>query len=215
MNQGVAGILCLAAIASLSERVVAQEEGPSSEQALKLLKEGNARFVADQLREAVPPSHQRLATAKKQRPIAIVLACADSRAAPEYIFDKGIGVLFVIRVAGNVGGPDVYASMEYAAAVLGAPLIVVMGHTNCGAVDAVVKEKELPTNNLKGLVRLVRTGKNPEDLNAAIRHNVIAQAELVGKRSPLLKEFVETKRVRIVPALYDLKNGQVTWIENE
>ena len=128
---------------------------------MKRLKEGNARFVADKLKEATPPSRQRLATAEKQKPIAIILTCADSRAAPEYIFDKGIGVLFVVRVAGNVGGPEVYASMEYAAAVLKAPLVVVLGHSNCGAVEAVVKGKDLPTEHLKNLTRLIQTGDDP------------------------------------------------------
>jgi len=161
----------------------------------------------------VPPSRQRLATAEKQKPIAIILTCADSRAAPEYIFDKGIGGLFVIRVAGNVGGPDVYASMEYAAAVLKVPLVVVLGHSNCGAVDAVTKVKELPTEHLRNLIRLVRIGDNPKDLDAAILNNVLAQTELVTKQSSLLKEFVSTGRIRIVPAVYDLKSGEVRWLE--
>lgn len=193
----------------------AQENGPTPDEALKRLKEGNIRFVADQLKEAKPPSRQRQATAEKQRPIAIILTCADSRTAPEYIFDKGLGVLFVIRVAGNVGGSEVYASMEYAAGVLKAPLVVVLGHSSCGAVEAVMKGKDLPTEHLTNLVRLIRPGDNPKNLDAAIRNNVLAQTEQVTKQSSLLKDFASSGRLKIVPAVYDLKSGEVRWLERK
>lgn len=209
------GVASYLALASLPCPCWGQDPELTPEDALKRLKEGNARFVADELKEAKPPSRQRLATAEKQTPIAIILTCADSRTAPEYIFDKGIGVLFVVRVAGNVGGPEVYASMEYAAAVLKSPLVVVLGHSNCGAVDAVLKEKDLPTDNLKNLAKLVRLGNNPKDLDAAIANNVLAQTELVSKQSPLLKDFAATGRMRIVPAVYDLKTGEVRWLETK
>lgn len=189
------------------------QAGPTPDEALRRLKEGNARFVADTLKEAIPPSRQRLATAERQKPIAVILTCADSRAAPEYIFDKGIGVLFVVRVAGNVGGPEVYASMEYAVAVLKAPLIIVMGHTSCGAVEAVVKDKDLPTGNLRNLIKLIKTGNSPKNLDAAIRNNVLAQTRQVTKESTLLEEFASTGRIKIVPAIYDLKSGEVIWLE--
>jgi carbonic anhydrase len=207
------GFIQYLALAAFLAQSSAQEAGPTSDEALMRLKEGNARFVADKLKEATPPSRQRLATAEKQRPIAIVLTCADSRAAPEYVFDKGIGVLFVVRVAGHVGGPEVYASMEYAVAVLKAPLVVVLGHSNCGAVEAVVKEKALPTEHLKNLARLIQTGDNPKDLDDAIRNNVLAQTEQVTKQSALLKEFASTGRIKIVPAFYDLKSGKVHWLQ--
>ena len=193
----------------------AQDAAPTPDEALKRLKEGNARFVSDMLREAIPPSRQRLATAAKQQPIAIVLTCADSRAAPEFIFDKGIGGVFVVRVAGNVGGPEVYASIEYAAAVLKAPLVVVLGHSHCGAVEAVVDAKNLPTEHLRNLARLIDTGKNPKDLDAAIENNVLAQTELVAKQSGLLKDFAASGRIRIVPAVYDLKTGEVRWLKTK
>jgi carbonic anhydrase len=209
----ISGLASYLALAAFLPQSGAQEAGPTPDEALRRLREGNARFVADQLQEATPPSRQRLATAEKQRPIAIVLTCADSRAAPEYIFDKGIGVLFVVRVAGNVGGPEVYASMEYAAAVLKAPLIVVLGHTSCGAVEAVTKAKELPTEHLENLVSLIQTGDDPQDLDDAIRNNVLAQTEQVTQQSELLKEFVATGRIKIVPAIYNLSSGEVDWLE--
>jgi carbonic anhydrase len=215
MRNLAASLIIFLTLASLAARGSAQEPGLTSDQVLARLKQGNARFVVDKLLEATPPSRQRKATAEKQRPIAIILTCADSRAAPEYIFDKGIGVLFVIRVAGNVGGDEVYASMEYAAAVLETPLVVVLGHTNCGAVKAVVKDKDLPTDHLKNLAKLIQVGDGTKDLDAAIRNNVLAQTELVTKQSALLKDFAASGRIKIVPAIYDLKSGKVSWLDSQ
>jgi carbonic anhydrase len=209
----ILGLTSFFALVAFPAQGFAQQDGPTPDQALKRLKEGNARFAADNLKEAKPPSRQRQATAEKQKPIAIILTCADSRTAPEYIFDKGLGDLFVVRVAGNVGGPEVYASMEYAAGVLRAPLVVVLGHSNCGAVDAVMKGKDLPTEHLKNLIGLIRTGDKPRDLDAAIRNNVLDQTELVTRQSSLLKEFASTGRIKIVPAVYDLKSGEVRWLK--
>jgi len=213
MSTRFAGFVAILFLGFLSRHCPAQEAIPSPEEALKRLKEGNTRFVADKLKEAEAPSRQRLATADKQKPIAAILACADSRAAPEYVFDKGIGVLFVIRVAGNVGGPEVYASMEYAVAVLQTPLVVVLGHSNCGAVDAAIKAKDLPSDNLKNLVKLIQIGDKPKDLDVAIRTNVLAQVEQITKQSTILRDFAANGRIKIVGAVQDLKTGEVTWLE--
>jgi len=195
-----------------------REASPTPDEALKRLKEGNARFVADMSKEAELGSKKRIELAQGQRPIAVVLTCADSRAAPEIVFDKGLGVLFVVRVAGNVGGPEVYASIEYAIAELETPLIVVLGHTNCGAVAAALKGKEQPSDNLKQLVSLVHTGGDlPKDkdaaLDAAVRNNVRHQTQLLTKRSKIIQDFADSGRVKIVPAVYDLKTGVVNWLE--
>ncbi len=194
------------------------DAGPTADEALKRLKEGNARFVADMPKEAEVGSKKRIELAEGQRPIAVVLTCADSRAAPEIIFDKGLGVLFVIRVAGNVGGPEVYASIEYALAELKTPLIVVLGHTSCGAVGAALKGKEQPSDNLKQLVGLIYTGDDlPKDkdaaLDTAVRNNVQQQTRLLTKQSKIIQDFTESGRVKIVPAVYDLKTGVVNWLE--
>src|SRR5260370_30230192 len=147
----------------------AADGGPTADEALKRRKEGNARFGADMPKEAEVGSKKRIELAQGQRPIAVVLTCADSRAAPEIVFDKGLGVLFVIRVAGNVGGPEVYASIEYALAELKTPLIVVLGHASCGAVGAALKGKEQPSENLKQLVALIHTGDDlPKGKEAAL-----------------------------------------------
>jgi carbonic anhydrase len=190
----------------------------TADEALKRLKEGNARFVADMPKEAEVGSKKQIELAQGQRPIAVVLTYADSRAAPEIIFDKGLGVLFVIRVAGNVGGPEVYTSIEYALAELKTPLIVVLGHTSCGAVGAALKGKEQPSDNLKQLVGLIYTGDDlPKDkdaaLDTAVRNNVQQQTRLLTKQSKIIQEFADSGRVKIVPAVYDLKTGVVNWLE--
>ena len=151
-------------------------------------------------------------------PIAVILTCSDSRAAPEIIFDKRLGMLFVIRVAGNVTGPEVYGSIEYALAVLKTPLVVVLGHTKCGAVEAALKAEDQPSNNLKQLISLIYTGKDlPKDkkaaLVAAIRNNVLYQTELLTKKSAIIRDFTTSGRVRIVPVIYDLSTGEVNWLE--
>jgi carbonic anhydrase len=187
------------------------QEAVTPDEALKRLKEGNTRFVADKLQEAQPPTQQRLATAPKQRPIAVILTCADSRLAPEFIFDKGIGVLFVMRVAGNVTGPEMNASAEYAAAVLNVPLVVVLGHSGCGAVETAVQDKPLPSDNLKKLIGQIDTGGS-KDLDAAIRANVLRQTALLTQQSKILKDFDASGRIKVVPAVYDLKTGEVQWL---
>jgi carbonic anhydrase len=196
---------------------VTEQAVPGADQALRRLKEGNARFVADMPKEAELGSKKRIELSQGQRPIAVVLTCADSRAAPEIIFDKGLGVLFVIRVAGNVGGPEVYASIEYALAELKTPLIVVLGHTSCGAVGAALKGKEQPSDNLKHLISLIHTGDLPVDkdaaLDTAIRNNVLYQTQLLIGRSTIIQDFASSGRVKIVPAVYDLKTGVVNWLE--
>ena len=196
----------------------AQEAGLSPDEALKLLKEGNTRFVRDMPKEAELGSKRRIELAQGQKPIAVILTCSDSRAAPEIIFDKRLGMLFVIRVAGNVTGPEVYGSIEYALAVLKTPLVVVLGHTKCGAVEAALKAEDQPSNNLKQLISLIYTGKDlPRDkkaaLVAAIRNNVLYQTELLTKKSAIIRDFTTSGRVRIVPAIYDLSTGEVNCLE--
>src|SRR5437764_668376 len=150
-----AAVLALSNCVVFSSRAGAAEDqsmpspGITPDAALMRMKEGNSRFVAGMLQEADISSKKRIELSEGQRPIAVVLTCSDSRAAPEIVFDKGLGVLFVIRVAGNVGGPAVYASIEYAIAELKTPLVVVLGHTSCGAVGAALKGKDQPSDNLK------------------------------------------------------------------
>ena len=215
---GLAGMLGWRLPADEPTKEKPPETVPTSEEALKRLKEGNARFVSDMPKEAEVGSKKRIELSQGQRPIAVILTCADSRAAPEIVFDKGLGVLFVIRVAGNVTGPEVYASIEYALAELKTPLIVVLGHTSCGAVGAALKGKEQPSDNLKQLISLIHTGDDlPKDkdaaLDAAIRNNVYHQTQLLTTKSKIIKDFADNGKVKIVPAVYDLKTGVVHWPE--
>jgi carbonic anhydrase len=215
---GLAGILGLRLQADEPTKQKPEEAVPTPDEALKRLKEGNARFVADMPKDAEVGSKKRIELSQGQKPIAVILTCADSRAAPEIVFDKGLGVLFVIRVAGNVTGPEVYASIEYALAELKTPLIVVLGHTSCGAVGAALKGKEQPSDNLKQLISLIHTGDDlPKDkdaaLDVAVRNNVQYQTQLLTQKSKIIQDFADSGKVKIVPAVYDLKTGVVHWLE--
>src|SRR5205085_10520354 len=133
-----------------------------------LLKEGNGRFAAGKLAVKDVGAQRRATLAKGQHPFAVVLACADSRVPPELVFDQGLGELFVLRVAGNLADPFVLGSIEYAVEHLHTPLIVVLGHENCGAVAAALTKAAFP-GNLGTLVKEVHVGKNlPMERAAAL-----------------------------------------------
>jgi carbonic anhydrase len=134
--------------------------------------------------------------AKGQKPIATVIACADSRVSPELIFNKGLGELFVLRVAGNVSvdAHAIVGSAEYAVAHLKVPLVVVVGHANCGAVKA-------------------RQVGNQLNLVGAVRNNVIFQSDQMLLESELIRQFVTSGRIMVVPALYSLNTGEVTFMD--
>jgi carbonic anhydrase len=200
--------------------VVAQEKPAlTAEQAWEQLKKGNEKYVAD---KSVAPdlgAERRRELEKGQQPFAIVLTCADSRVAPEFIFNQGLGDIFVLRVAGNIADPFVLGSMEYAVEHLHSPLIVVLGHSKCGAVDAALGEHK-PSGNLGKLIEEVHVGQDlPKEkaasLEAAIKNNVRHQAELLTKKSEVVKEFVDHKKVRIVSGVYDLATGKVEWLEKK
>jgi carbonic anhydrase len=187
-------------------------------QALAKLKEGNARFVAHQLKHPDETIRRREELRESQHPFAIVLGCADSRAAPELIFDQGLGDLFTVRVAGNVSNPEVLGSIEYAVEHLEVPLIVVLGHERCGAVtaarDASVSGAEAP-GHLKSLVEDIRpaiaAAGGPSDLDAIVWANVrLVTAELLASE-PFLKERVQAGKLQIIGARYDLDTGAVAF----
>ncbi len=196
-----------------------EKSAVTAEQAWERLKNGNEKFVADQSLPPMLGAERRQEVAKGQRPFAIVLACADSRVAPEYIFNQGLGDIFVLRVAGNIADPYVLGSMEYALEHLHSPLIVVLGHSKCGAVDAAIGENK-PAGNLGKLIDEVHVGKDlpldkPAALDAAIANNVRHQAELLTKRSDVVKEFLEHKKLRIVSGVYSLATGKVEWLNEK
>jgi len=191
----------------------------TAEQAWERLKKGNEKFVADKSATLDLGAERRRELVKGQHPFAIVLTCADSRVPPEYIFNQGLGDIFVLRVAGNIADPFVLGSMEYALEHLHAPLVVVLGHTQCGAVEAALGEHK-PAGNLGKLIEDVYVGQDlPKEraaaLRTAIQNNVRHHADLLSKRSEVVKEFVEHKKARIVSGVYSLSTGKVEWLERD
>jgi carbonic anhydrase len=211
----VAILVVLAPIAGSSPGQDAAK--PTADGALKLLKEGNARFAEDKPAAKDIGAKRRQELAKGQHPFAVVLTCADSRVAPELLFDQGLGDLFVLRVAGNLTDPLILGSIEYAVEHLHTPLIVVLGHENCGAVAAALTKVEFP-GNLGKLVKEVHVGKDlPMERSAAlplaVKNNAVHAAAQLTQRSELLKEEVAHKKVKIVSGVYMLGSGKVEWVK--
>ena len=189
----------------------------SPDAALKRLQEGNARYV-EGLARRHDFKHERGALVGGQNPYAAILSCADSRIAPEYAFDSGRGDLFVCRVAGNFADEDMIASMEYAVAVLAVPLILVLGHEGCGAVDATIKslkdDKELP-GHMPSLVEAIAPAvkavskQGGDTLGNAIRQNVIDNVAKLKSTTPLLSAAVEQGKLKVVGGIYRLGDGKV------
>jgi carbonic anhydrase len=188
---------------------------------MALLKEGNARHVDGQPQHPNQETDRRAALAKNgQEPLATVIACSDSRVPVEQLFDRGAGDIFVIRVAGNVAGVSEMASIEYGVAHLGTPVLVVMGHTKCGAVTAVVKGAELH-GHLAALAQLIKPAAHkalgeaasPEDaVPIAIQFNVWQQIETLLTESDEIRDAVKSGRTQIVGAVYDIASGKVAWL---
>jgi carbonic anhydrase len=189
--------------------------------ALKRIMDGNARYASNQP-TVKDYSAGRAARATAQYPIAAILSCADSRVAPELVFDQAPGDLFVTRVAGNYMSLDILASLEYGVAVLNAPLILVLGHSNCGAISAVVKnekkEEALP-GHIYLLVDAVRPGVaealkegGSDVLENAIVANVKHNVTRLRRAQPVLAKYVTDGKLNIVGAVYDLATGQVKMV---
>ena len=189
--------------------------------ALAALKAGNKRFLSGKPREDYNKMERVTATASHQYPVAGVFACADSRTPPEAIFDLGIGELFVCRVAGVASGVNDDASLEYGTAVLGAPLIVVMGHNGCGAMKAAIANKPLP-GSLPHLIAQIRPAvkraeaADPKSggatfLASATREQVRGEMRHL-MESPVIREQVRSGKLRIAGAIYDITDGTVTWL---
>ena len=202
----------------LAERAAAQAAiTPAG--VLELLRQGNERFVrgAPQRRDML---HDQLATAAGQYPKAIVLSCIDSRAPAEFVLDIGIGDLFNARVAGNVANADNVGSMEYACKVVGAKLVLVMGHSSCGAVKSACDDVRL--GNITGLLEQIRpaveavqdvpgarSSKNVPFVEAVARRNVFLALGRIREQSPILREMEGAGQILIAGSMYDLATGRV------
>lgn len=189
----------------------------SPDASLERLLKGNARYVQGVSRRH-DFKHEREALAGGQNPYAAILSCADSRIAPEYAFDSGRGDLFVCRVAGNFANAETIASLEYAVAVLAVPLILVLGHESCGAVEAAIKSLKDNTT-LPGQMPSLVAGVAPavkavlqqggDTLNLAIRRNVVDTVAKLNAATPILSAAVEQRKLRVVGGVYGLKDGKV------
>jgi carbonic anhydrase len=211
-------IRVLAGIAVYSVVVAAsQEASPSAETALTELKAGNAHHAGKRYQHPHQTAARQRELASGQHPHAIVLSCADSRVAPEIIFDQGLGDLFDVRVAGNVAGDTEVASIEYAAAHLHTPLLVVMGHQMCGAVTAAADAQE-PEGHLPSLVAMIHPAvesarKQPGDLiGNAVRINVENVVRQLRGSKPILAGLVDRGALTVAGAVYSLDSGKVEWL---
>ncbi len=219
VTSGVTGLL-----AQATKTAPANARTMTSDEALRRLTAGNARFVKG---ETISPRRSPAdfaAQAGAQFPKAVIVSCSDSRVAPEILFDVGVGDVFVVRVAGNVvngAGVTVKGSIEYAVAELNAPLIIVLGHSNCGAVKAAIEHinaKDSLPGAINGLVEMVKPAVlasksmpgNP--LENAIRKNVEIGVARLKSLDPILAPKVKDGTLKIVGGVYDLANGAVTII---
>ena len=205
----------IAAVAMSSWAIAADPTTPSAtpDEALSRLKAGNERFANSKESAGKPVAARRAQTAKEQHPFAIIVACADSRTAPEIVFDQNIGDLFVIRTAGGLVDDYALGSIEYAVEHLGTRLIIVLGHERCGAVTAALAGSSAP-GHINSLVRDIQPavaaskGKEGDALTNAIHENDAEVAAKIRKEAELGEHAAE---VRVVEGYYDLDTGKVEW----
>jgi carbonic anhydrase len=201
----------------------------AADEALARLREGNARFVSEvRASEAVTTRSRRIELTSGQEPFAIILGCSDSRVPAELVFDQGLGDLFVIRVAGNIVAPSQVGSVEFAATRFGTRLVVVLGHSNCGAITATLEELARPSSdqsrNLRSIVDRIRpsvesllTSRLGADHDAlvheAVRANIRVSANHLRHGSELLEQLIQTDGLRVVGAEYSLDTGVVEFFD--
>ncbi len=206
--------------AALADNAVSTPQNAiSGEAALELLMQGNARYATNLPRER-DYSAGRAERAEAQYPIAAVLSCSDSRVAPEFVFDQGPGDVFVVRIAGNIVKSGGLASLEYSVHYLGAPLILVLGHSQCGAVASaikVLKENAQLPGHLPELIAAIKpaaeAAKNAADpLAAAITENVRLSVKQIVESDPVISPLVADKKVKIAGGVYDIATGKVALV---
>ena len=214
---------CMMAVAS----ALASELGPGidADTALKKLLDGNRSYVSNRMTmQSASGPETRQALAAGQRPYAVILSCSDSRVPPEIIFDKGLGEIFVVRVAGNIPDPIVIGSIEYAVEHFGSPLIMVLGHSRCGAVKAAVEATGHEhggigaiVNTISPAVRLAKEKTKGADksrlVEAAVEMNVRLTAKSLVEHSKTIRSLVDSGKIKIVGAKYDLDDGMVKLLE--
>lgn len=216
--------LAAATAAQAKDRCVAftpdMQQAKTPDEALKRLKDGNARFVTGQALHCDLLEQVR-STAKGQAPFAAVLGCIDSRVPPELIFDQNIGDMFVARVAGNIASTDIIGSLEFATALAGAKLIVVLGHSECGAVKGAIDDAKL--GSLTGVLAQIRPSLAqldykgvPSSKDAALVQRVAERnakdaAAQLSSRSATMAKLVAEGKLKIVHAMHDVSSGKISW----
>jgi carbonic anhydrase len=211
--------------AGLSSNLLAAEKkapvAPAADEithdkALQELLDGNDRFVKSKRRNPNQSQSRLLEVAKSQKPFASILGCADSRVPSEIVFDQGLGDLFVCRIAGNIATPQQIGSLEFGSLVLGAKVIMVMGHERCGAVDAAIKGAQVPGrigSLLEAIKPSVESSKDQsgDKLENACKANILAQVEEL-KSSSVLSELIKAGKLKIVGGYYDLDTGRISMV---
>lgn len=223
MKRLIAALATLAVLAGGLALASSSEPGMPPDDALRLLKEGNARYAAGQPLRADQGPERRAETVKGgQRPIATIIGCSDSRAPLEILFNQGVGDIFVIRVAGNLAGPNELGTVEYGVGHLGAPVLLVLGHTSCWAVTAAVQNAKVH-GNITALINQIKPavakakswspGAQGDDLlNKAIKANVWLTMENILRKSREVSDRVRKGRLLLVGGIYDLNSGSIAWL---
>ena len=199
------------------------QDSLTPELALEILKEGNERFV-NNIKAHRDLLQQANDTSTGQFPFAAILSCIDSRTSAELIFDQGLGDIFIIRIAGNILNDDILGSMEFACKIAGSKLIVVLGHTKCGAIEGACDNIELghittllnkvkPAIAIETETKSERNSKNKSFVGNVTKYNVTLTVQQVKEQSPLLRELELSKKIKIIGGLYDLDTGKVTFYE--
>ena len=227
VTAGAAALLAAGALSSAgahAEPKASAEPAPNAippADALDRLMEGNARYAANTPNER-DFSAGRAARAEGQAPIAAIVSCSDSRVMPDLVFDQPPGSLFVVRLAGNIVDDDAYASVEYAVKFLGVPLILVLGHSNCGVVAAAIKvvmERAKLPGHLPGLIKAIEPaviaahGRHPSDLlSVAIEENVRLSLKRLIEDAPIISDALAAKTIALSGGVYDMATGKVKLI---
>ena len=217
MKKAVQGILTLALLLLFASTVLAGgTAGLDAEESLKKLMDGNRRFVSETYDRGDIGPGRRAEISKGQRPFAVIVDCSDSRVVPEFIFDQGLGDLFVIRTAGNIVDDIAIGSVEYAVKHLGVRLVLVLGHDDCGAVKATVAGGKAE-GHIDAILQAIRPAvavamqKPGNLLDNAIAQNVDMVINRLQSAQPILAQALQTGDVRIVGGVYHLKDGSVDW----
>ncbi|MCC5648618.1 carbonic anhydrase [Nostoc sp. XA013] len=207
--------------AGLGSNLLAAEKTPAKEditpdKALQELLDGNERFVKAKRRNPNQTLSRLAEVAKSQKPFASILGCADSRVPSEIVFDQGLGDLFVCRIAGNIATTQQIGSLEFGSLVLGAKVIMVMGHERCGAVDAAIKDAQVP-GQIGSLLQAIKPSvesskeQSGDKLENVCKANILAQVKKL-KSSSVLSELIKAEKLKIVGGYYDLDTGRISLV---